>query len=168
MIVYIILSLVLSFSVVSDLKLSKIPNILVFPASISGLAINTWYSGFAGLKHSLAGMVLPIIILGVFFYVRLLGAGDIKLLSAIGSIIGWKLILDSIACTFIIAGFIALAALIKTSKVKSTFLTFLKDIKMSFFLSNAINFPHINNRHCIKLSPYIAISVGLQVIFHLY
>jgi prepilin peptidase CpaA len=90
MIVYLVLICLLFLSVISDLKASKIRNIFVFPAALLGIIINAYSYGLSGFRSSIMGIVMPIVLLGILFCARLIGAGDIKLFSAIGAFLGWK------------------------------------------------------------------------------
>lgn len=47
-------------------------------------------SGYTGLLFSLWGLLLPFLCLLALYLLRMMGAGDIKLLSAVGSIMGAK------------------------------------------------------------------------------
>lgn len=76
---------ILIIAVYFDIKTGCIPNKLNLSGCILGLFLNTLFMGKYGLINSICGILLPIIILFVFFVFRVLGAGDIKLLSVIGA-----------------------------------------------------------------------------------
>ena len=56
----------------------------------------------------LPGMAVPLILLFPFFYFRMLGAADIKLLAVLGSILGRKAIFPCIFYTFLCAAILSL------------------------------------------------------------
>lgn len=174
MVNYIILICLLIFSVISDIKYSKIPNIYIIAAVICGLFINTFDNGFEGLKSSLCGVVVPILLLGVLFYLELIGAGDIKLFCAIGALLGCKFILYGMAYSFIFAGILSSLSLIRNSKIQvgntaliksivGIFYSLYLDIKMCCLVSS-MHFYKGDKKHFIRLSPYIAMGTCLQVI----
>lgn len=79
-------------AIVWDLKYHKIPNWLTLPAMLLGVVINLalnpgeWYVPFAGL---LAGFIL----LFIPFALGGIGGGDLKLLAALGAILGVRAVL---------------------------------------------------------------------------
>jgi len=83
-------------ALVCDIHERKIKNSITFPFIIAGLMINTISDGMRGLAYSVTGMVLPVIILLLFYILRMLGAGDIKLFCSIGSILGGTFALNCI------------------------------------------------------------------------
>ena len=164
MIAYIVLFCLLLLSVISDLIVSKIRNVFVLTAVILGMAINTYQYGLTGLKTSIIGIVLPILLLGVLFYARLIGAGDIKLFSAIGAILGWKYLLYVMAYSFIVAGVFAFISLVRREEVKSTFFDFYLDMKMCFLTYDILYFHNNSTKHIIRLSPAIALGTCVQML----
>ena len=72
----------------TDLKARRIPNALTGPMVAGGLAWAGWVAGFAGLANALAGcaiMALPYVLL---FLLAGGGAGDAKLMGAVGAWLG--------------------------------------------------------------------------------
>jgi prepilin peptidase CpaA len=69
-----------------DWRSRKIPNWLTLPAMAAGLAIN----GLAGrFVPALLGMLAALGIYFVFFAIGFRGAGDGKLMGAVGAFVGW-------------------------------------------------------------------------------
>ncbi|MHC4772694.1 MAG: A24 family peptidase [Planctomycetota bacterium] len=71
-----------------DLKSRRIPNVLTLPLLAAGLVQAAWFDGFDGLKSSLLAAVilgLPYVVLFVFAGG---GAGDAKLMAAVGAWLG--------------------------------------------------------------------------------
>ncbi len=179
MVIYIVLVCLLTLSVVSDIKDSKIRNLYVLPAVSLGLIINAYMYGFEGLKSSLFGMVVPIVFLFGLFYFKLIGAGDIKLFSAIGALMGHKFILYTMAYSFIFAGVLSVFSLLQnknmncasnlklTKLVKSTFYDFYIDIIMCCLISPKC-FLENGTKHTIRLSPAIAMGTCLQLFLSFY
>jgi prepilin peptidase CpaA len=65
----------------------------------------------------LLGAIIPIIAFFPFFIIRMIGAGDIKLFSVIGCLMGWNFILNNIIYTFFIATIIAIVLIISRKDV---------------------------------------------------
>lgn len=75
-------------AVVLDLRSRRIPNLLTGPALLAGLIWATTSAGFAGLCESLAGAVLIAAPYVILFALAGGGAGDAKLMGALGAWLG--------------------------------------------------------------------------------
>jgi prepilin peptidase CpaA len=75
-------------AVVTDLRRRRIPNWLTGAALAVGLLGGLWIGGPAGGLTSLAGAALGLVLLLPFYAVRGMGAGDVKLLAAVGALLG--------------------------------------------------------------------------------
>lgn len=73
---------------VTDTRTRRIPNILTFPAFVGGLCWAIAVGGFAGLADSLAGALLAMTPFVLLFVFAGGGAGDAKLMAAIGAWVG--------------------------------------------------------------------------------
>ena len=70
-----------------DWRSRKIPNWLTLPAMAGGLTINA-LAGF-GFVPALLGMLAALGVYFVFFAIGFRGAGDGKLMGAVGAFVGW-------------------------------------------------------------------------------
>lgn len=107
--------------------------------------------GANGLLHSLIGMLIPFVILFGFFWLRVIGAGDVKLFLAIGAYVGgdirWVLLY---AC--ICAGITAIVRLLCIS---------IKDKQQQTELDG--RFLTGGYRHKMHLSIPIALGCGIYM-----
>ncbi len=78
-----------------DAKDKRIPNILTFPLILIGLILNIIINGISGIGFSFLGFLLGLAIFFIPFAVGLMGGGDVKLMAAIGALMGWKFTLIS-------------------------------------------------------------------------
>ncbi len=101
-----------------DLKEQKIKNLITFPTALAGLIMNFFEQGPAGLLFSLKGWVLPILLLGLFYYINVMGAGDIKLFAATGAVMGLPFALSGFVFSVFTGGFIALFVLMKRKQLR--------------------------------------------------
>ena len=81
-------------AVITDLKEQKIKNKWIFLWILIGLGMKSWNGGIAGFFLSLGGILVPVLIFWGAFLTRKIGAGDIKLFSAVGSFLGISSILE--------------------------------------------------------------------------
>ncbi len=65
-------------------------------------------AGPGGLMRSFTGMIIPLLLLFPFFYLRMLGAGDIKTLAVLGSFLGPSAILPCVFFTFLFGAVLSL------------------------------------------------------------
>ncbi|AEY65760.1 A24 family peptidase [Clostridium sp. BNL1100] len=167
MIKYIILFIILLLSVLSDLKTSKIRNIYTVSTIIAGFAVNIYFSGIYGFKESIKGSILPVLILGIFFYARLIGAGDIKLYSSIGAVFGIDFVIMVAAYSFLICGLYSLVMLKIKRRVLSTLVPFIREIKICFMTHSLFVFENKTTRTFVRLSPAIAAGCLFQILLTL-
>ncbi len=95
---------------VTDLRSRRIPNRLVLAGLVLGLTLNTRAYGVAGLGSSLAGGGLGLALFLPFFLLGGMGGGDVKLLAALGSLVGPTDILKVALAAALAGGLLALAA----------------------------------------------------------
>lgn len=89
---YILLAVLLTAAVVSDIRTYRIPNALNALGCLTGMTYGVASGGVGGLCRSFMGIIVPAALLMVLFVLRVIGAGDIKLLSAIGAFVSLDII----------------------------------------------------------------------------
>lgn len=72
----------------SDIRWRKIPNAVVLAALVLGLAANLWLRGLPGLLLAFGGLLLASLIYFPLYLLKGIGAGDVKLMAALGMILG--------------------------------------------------------------------------------
>src|SRR5919206_2942519 len=72
----------------TDLRWRRIPNWLTLGTAILGLAVNVALAGGPGALTALLGLGLGLALLLPFYVLRAVGAGDVKLLAALGAVLG--------------------------------------------------------------------------------
>jgi prepilin peptidase CpaA len=94
-----------------DLRTRKIPNLLTAPAFLLGLAAHLAMGGPRGLLAALAAGLLAGAILLPGWLLKFMGAGDVKLMAAIGAWIGSpRLALYAALFSLVAGGIISLVA----------------------------------------------------------
>ncbi len=100
---------------VCDIQTRRVPNILTAAGVLAGLAGHACFGGLSGLLWSLEGTaaVLPLLLL---YAARVFGAGDIKLLMAVGALMGPVFLLWTLLGAVFAAGLLAFALLIRRGR----------------------------------------------------
>ena len=71
---------------VKDRQCARIPNALIFVAACNGIFLQVYSNGWSGILKVVLGAAIPLILFGWLFALAMLGAGDLKLLMAVGVI----------------------------------------------------------------------------------
>lgn len=104
----------------TDLRSRRIPNWLTVPGLLIGVAGSTFLGGWSGLKSSLLGAGLGLVLLLPFVLLRSLGAGDWKLAGALGAFTGPAVLIDLLLGSVFVAGIMAVALVIYKGRVVQT------------------------------------------------
>ena len=93
----------------NDIRHHRIPNWLTLPSVVVGLV--SWFiiGGVEGLKISAGGMLVGFGVFLIPFALGGMGGGDVKLMAAVGALIGWPLIIWAILLSCVTALFGAVA-----------------------------------------------------------
>ncbi|MBS4196147.1 A24 family peptidase [Lederbergia citri] len=114
------LILILTISIITDLRSRKILNIVTLPAILVALIYHTFTSGFQGLSFSGLGFLVGLGLLLIPFLMGGVGAGDVKLLAAIGAWKGTMFVLYTGLFAGVIGGLISIFILLKNKKLGFT------------------------------------------------
>ena len=98
---------VLAIATATDLRSRRIPNWLVLPFLVAGIAVSIWQHGWHGLGQSVAGIALGAASFGVLFCMGGMGMGDVKLIAAIGAWVGAAQLVTAMVFTGLAGGLIA-------------------------------------------------------------
>jgi len=98
----------------------RIPNWLTVSGFLLGVALNSLLGGWPAAKVSLEGAALGLGLLVPLVLMRGFGAGDWKLVGAVGALMGWKPMLTVLFFGLIISGAAAVVQIVVTKKVKTT------------------------------------------------
>jgi prepilin peptidase CpaA len=95
-----------------DLRWRRIPNWLTLGAAVLGLAANVWLSGLTGGLTALSGLALGLALLLPFYVLRAVGAGDVKLLAALGALLGPQALISVALYGAVVGGLMSAAILL--------------------------------------------------------
>src|SRR5262247_411032 len=90
-----------------DVRYRRIPNAFVLATLISGLTLNFALAGLSGALQSVGGCVLAFILMFILHVFGAMGAGDVKLFAAVGSLMGANLVLPTFVIVILTGGLLA-------------------------------------------------------------
>lgn len=124
-----------------DLRFRRIPNWLVLSAILLALALNTFLFALPGLRTAGLGLGLAFAVYFPLYLLRGMGAGDVKLMMAIGALVGpgpWFLIF---ICTGLLGGVVGLIVLFARGRFRQSLWN------IAFLLNRLVHFqaPYAGN-----------------------
>lgn len=120
-----ILIVLLAAAVYWDLKLRKIPNKITVPAAFLGFLLFLLYEGGKGAGQSALGFLLGLVIFVIPYGFGGMGAGDVKLMAAVGALKGPEFILRAALATALAGGLMALVVQIWKGRSRQTMINLL-------------------------------------------
>jgi prepilin peptidase CpaA len=103
-----------------DVRYRRIPNAFVLATLISGLTLNFALGGFSGGLNSIGGCVFAFILMFMLHVFGAMGAGDVKLFAAIGSVIGAQLVLPTFVVVVLTGGLLAMFSVLRSGIFSTT------------------------------------------------
>ncbi|MDP3295073.1 MAG: A24 family peptidase [Nevskia sp.] len=103
-----------------DIRIRRIPNLLSLGAAALGLLLAASGYGSVTLAASLGGLALGLAALLPLYLIKAMGAGDVKLMAAVGAFLGPSVTLAAVLCTFIAGALIAIIVLIARDGLRET------------------------------------------------
>lgn len=165
----IFLMLFCGLTIAFDVATHRIPNWFIVVALSGGFLFNAW-DGNTTLMNSLAGFALGIGIFFIPFALGIVGAGDVKLIGAVGAILGASWLPRVLFYTVCLGGLLALISLILRGLNGKAFTGMWQDIKV-LVVSQGKVLPEgisMKNRQGIHTIPYgVAIALGTLVAFYI-
>ena len=149
---------------VLDWRFRRIPNWLTVSGAAAGIAVNAILFHLPGLKTALLGMLLGLALLLPFVMVRSLGAGDWKLVGALGACLGPRPLLAVLFGTILVAGAMALGVIIWSGRLKKTLLNIARMLASIFSLQMPGAEVSLDNPDSTKI-PF-GVAVALAVMFY--
>jgi prepilin peptidase CpaA len=108
------------FVIYYDVKYRRIPNVLVLATLLAGISVNAALGGLHGTLSSVEGFGLaffPMLLMHIF---GALGAGDVKLFGAVGSVIGVALVPFTFVVVVMLGALLAVYTMLRAGTVLTT------------------------------------------------
>jgi len=151
---------------VSDIRARRIPNWLTYGGLVAGLALRTILEGWRGLGQGAAGILAGGGIFFLFYLVRGMGAGDVKLMAAVGAWIGVRQAVVVMIATAVAGGILGVVYMVFYRRVGSTVQNIAELIR--FHLTSGIR-PHpevnLGDPGSIQVPYGLAIAMGTLYVF---
>lgn len=120
------LATILILCATTDIRQRRIPNLLTYPTILLAFLIHCNIDGWSGFLFSAGGLTFGFAVFLIPYLMGGMGAGDVKLMSAVGAVLGPK---HTIVCLLFVAicgGIMALGFMVYRRNIKDTLLkTFL-------------------------------------------
>jgi prepilin peptidase CpaA len=104
-----------------DFRTRRIPNWVTLPGAVLGFALQAWYGGGQGAIASLTGAVMGFAIFIALYIAGGMGAGDVKLFSAVGAFVGPESLIVVFVFTGLLGGIAAGALAMSRGRLRQTF-----------------------------------------------
>jgi prepilin peptidase CpaA len=104
-----------------DWRSRRLPNWLTIPGLLLGIAVHTAIGGWHGMLFALEGAGVAMLLLLTPVLIRVLGAGDWKLMGAVGAFLGPVLVLFVLFGSILGAGLMAILQMVYSHRVMETF-----------------------------------------------
>ncbi len=101
----------------ADLRARRIPNALTFPMMAGGIVLGAAFGGFDGLKEHALGAALGLGMLMPLYIMRWMGAGDVKLMAAVGALMGTQFVWFACLWSAVFGAGIAVTGFIHTRRM---------------------------------------------------
>ncbi|GAB6178467.1 prepilin peptidase [Desulfobaculum senezii] len=155
------LTAILLVAAATDLTTQRIPNALTYPAIIAALAYHGLTNGTDGLLFSLGGLALGLGVMLAPYLLGVMGAGDVKLMAAVGALLGLGGALDAFILTTLLGGLYACGILLLHQRLFGAILRNFWRAAMLLPATRHFDYaPHPGAAHLPKLCYGVAIAFG--------
>lgn len=155
------LCVLLLISSFTDFKNQKIPNYLTFPSMLTGVIYYFISGGITGFFFSLAGLFTGFFLLIIPHVLGGMGAGDVKLLAAVGAFLGAKGVFLSFLLTALFGGLYAIVVIFYYKDIfKDFFKNFFNTALALILTKKYMPEPIIEHKDKPRLCYGIAIALG--------
>jgi prepilin peptidase CpaA len=162
---YTVLIAVLVTAAVTDLRSSQIPNWLTVPAMVCGIVLNSVLDEEGRLIASLEGLVVGIALFLFFYMTGGMGAGDVKLMAAVGSFLGPIGVLYAGVMTMLIGGIYAAMTMVAHYGIRDSLIRFLTLLTTRSFPQLLSGVPGPHSHYHLRYAVVIGLGTILSEIF---
>jgi prepilin peptidase CpaA len=159
-----------SVAAAADIRFRRIPNWLTYSAMLFGVGYHTIVNGTQGFFFGAAGLFLGLALLIVFYLAGGMGAGDVKLMGAVGALLGPKGVFIAFIFTALVGGIYAIILLLLRFRVKGTAIRLSIMFSSLRFGTSFTGAPVNTNEKTAVLNYGVCIAIGvfLTVLWNVY
>ncbi len=156
---YILIPLLIT-AVICDIRKERIPNWLTFPSIVLAIGYWTTSNGLEGFLFSLGGVTTGFAALIFFYALGWMGAGDVKLMGAVGGLLGPKWVFVAFLLTGFAGGLYAIGLLAFKGKFLETAKRYWTIFKTFTVTRKLIYVPPAGKAAELRLRYGLAIAIG--------
>jgi prepilin peptidase CpaA len=151
---------------IHDIRTARIPNRLTYSAILFALLAHAITGGWRGLLSAAGGMLICGGFFFILFAIRAMGGGDVKLMAAVGAMVGLSRSGEALVASCLCGGVMALVYMVVKKRAKKT-LKNLGSLVQHHSIQGAEIHPELNlsNPEAIKMPYGVAIALGAIVVF---
>jgi prepilin peptidase CpaA len=151
---------------VYDVRSRRVPNLLTLPAILFGLLLHFTLGGWQELGSSLAGGLVCGFIFAMLYVTGGMGAGDVKLMTAVGCIAGLPRTGYLLILTALAGGAMALGLVLYRGRFKAT-ISNIGALVVHHRYQGLVPHPELNvgNAQTLRLPYALAIAAGSALMF---
>jgi prepilin peptidase CpaA len=156
-----LLLLLLALAMFVDTRQHRIPNAISLGGIVLGIGMQTGYFGWPGLLDGLAGMSIGLFLFLPFHLGGGMGAGDVKLMAAIGTFLGPFDIIVAALLSLLTGAIIAVSVLVLRGGIRDMVRRFWHSLLCLLTTGKWVYIPPENNETAASRFPYaVAIAIG--------
>lgn len=108
-------------AIFTDVMNRKIPNKLIVAGVVSGFFVHAVFPSGGGFVFAASGLALGFFIFFPFYMLRIMGAGDVKLMALVGCFLGIQDVIGAALGTLLAGGVLSLLFSLKLKSTKQLF-----------------------------------------------
>ena len=157
------LIIVLLIAAITDILYKKIPNWLTYPVMVVATVYHMNVGGLGGFLFSIEGVAVGIAVLMVIYLMGGTGAGDVKLMGAMGALLGPKGVFIAFLFTSFVGGIYAVVLLITHGSLRETVKRYWAILKSFILTKDFVYVPPSEREKKPRLRYGVAIALGTLI-----
>jgi prepilin peptidase CpaA len=153
-----------SIACIYDVSASRIPNVLTFTTAALAIVFHSFAPSGAGFAPAILGIVVGLAVFFPLFALGAMGAGDVKLMAAVGGLVGVTSILDVALYGSLAGGMLALIVALRKRYLRQA-ISNVRMLATYWWVEGVKPFPAltIESAQSLRLPYALAIAAGLAV-----
>lgn len=159
----IVLLIILAIAVAQDICSMKIKNELIFIGLFLGMIFRLGREGVSSLVPGMWNILFPVLIFYLIFRIGVIGAGDIKLFSVIGSFLSFQDLVRSMVSAFLLGAVISLVVLLRNRNFITSMIR-AREFITRLSLGESVNYAQMDVERENYMHFSIAIAIGVVLV----